>query len=186
MSAVAELVTDPVADDYVDDERPEVQGRWAIENLDAADWALRRLADLQREKAENEAIARRRIEEIQMRLATLNKRAERGIAYFEAKLTEWAKANRAELIPGKKKTRDLPSGSISFRKKGGGLVVVDEAALLKWAEEQGLEKGLVRIKVEPALSEIKKQLGEGEVPPGMDVEPEREEVVVKTVKRGED
>lgn len=169
---------------YQDEENPSVGHAWRIEGLDSADWALRRLGDLEQEIAENEAIAARRIEEIRIRTALLNERAMKGVAFFRARLTDYAERARSELLKGgKTKTRHLPSGSIAWRKKGGGLVKADAEALLAWAREQPIEAELVRIKEEPAWDAIKRRFETtGEVPPGCDVEPEREEISIKAVK----
>jgi phage host-nuclease inhibitor protein Gam len=171
---------------YQDEENPSVGHAWRIENLDSADWALRRLGDLEQEMAENEAIAARRIEEIRIRTSLLNERAMRGAAFFRMRLTEYAERSRTELLKGgKKKTRQLPSGSIAYRSKGGGLVKADADVLLAWAKEQPVELELLRVKEEPAWDAIKKRFeATGEVPPGTDVEPEREEIVIKAAPKG--
>lgn len=178
--ALQMLPPSPV-DGYQDEERPEVAGPWRIESVEQADWALFRLGELERQMQENTLAAEVRIAELRARLAYINAQAQRGADFFRWKLQQYALEAREELLGGgKKKTRDLPSGSISFRSKGGGLQVVDRDALLAWAVEQPVELGLYRVKQEPALDEVKRHFKKtGELPPGTDLEPEREEVVVK-------
>lgn len=175
----------PVAE-YQDEYDDGVTHAWRIENVDSADWALSRLADLEREIAENELICARRVQEMTLRTALLNERAAKGAAFFRMRLTEFAKEHREALLGGgKKKTRKLTSGEISFRKSGGVLVVKDADALLAWAQSQPVEKGFVRTTEAPSIPDVKSHFKlTGELPPGCDVEPEAEEINVKAAPRG--
>jgi phage host-nuclease inhibitor protein Gam len=172
---------------YEDEERADVKegGSWRIEDLSTADWALRRLGELEREIEVNEAIAAERIRELEERTKRLNGRAAKGVAFFRAHLEAYAQGHRDELLGGgNRKTRGLPNGSLGFRKCGGDLRTVDREALLTWAREQPVELELVRMKEEPCLNEIKKLAKEkGFVPPGMEREPEGESVEVRTTPK---
>lgn len=173
-------------EEYFDEELDSPTSAWRIADLGQADWALKRLAALEKEAADNERIAELRIAEIRARTAKLNATALRGADFFRGQLAAYAMSHRTELLGGgKKKTRKLPSGEIAFRSKGGGLSIIDRDALLSWARQQPVESGLLRIKEEPALDEIKRHFkASGEVPDGMQLEEEREEVVVKAVSMG--
>ena len=176
-SGVAELEA------YLDEESPEVNERWHVESLVDADWALKRICDLEREIAENQAIEAANIERIRARTATLNERAERGVRFFTAAIQAWAERHRAELCPGKKKSRALAHGSIGWRQTGGGLSVTDEAKLLEWAKAQPKEWGVLRVKEEPALGVIQKVCeASGEVPPGTEPKEKRDEFQAHPMK----
>lgn len=158
-----------------------VTDAWHIQDIPTADWALGRVCDLEREIAENEAVADLAISRIHLRTQALNARAQRGVEFFKGRIAAFAESHREALLGGgKKKTRSLLHGSISWRKSGGGLQVQDKEALLDWARLQPAELGFVRIKEEAAVDEVKKAFkATGEVPPGCDVAPEGEEVIVK-------
>lgn len=170
--------------EYLDEESEDVRPGWRIGSIDEADWALKRIADLKAEISENEAVIQAHIARLKVRLENLNSRAANGIGFFESRLREYAEANRGELLKGgKKKSRTLPHGSIGWRKKGGGFEVKDPVALLAWAQTQPVEMGLVRIKEEPAIAQIKAYVEKsGELPPGTDLKEETEEFSVKTTE----
>jgi phage host-nuclease inhibitor protein Gam len=169
------------ADVYADEERAEVREGWRIETLADADWALKRIGELEQEKAEVTAIEAERVAEIHVRAETLRERVDRGVRFFSAKLREFAETHRDELLKGgKAKSRALIHGSIGWRKKGGGPVVVDKVALERWAMTQPPETGFVRIKSEPAWDSIKQHISNtGEVVPGVELAEESEEFQVK-------
>lgn len=159
-------------------------GAWRIETLADADWALRRCGDLQAELAENEALLAKAVERLEARHSTLAMRIRRGLEFFTAKLREYAEQHRADLLKGgKRKSRALLNGTLGWRKKGGGLKVLDEAALLDWCRRQPVESGLLRVKEEPALAEVRRHFKEsGEVADGCEPEPERDEFEAKPLK----
>jgi phage host-nuclease inhibitor protein Gam len=142
---------------------------------------LRRLAELQRTVDENNEVLKASIERLKERTKRLNAQAERGVGFFSGALREYAEANRAELLGGgKKKSRGLPSGDIGWKAVPEKVTVLDEAVAIAWARSQPVESELLRIKEEvnkPALAAHFKETGE--VPPGCDVSPAREEFVVK-------
>jgi len=168
---------------YLDEEREEAQTGWRVENLIDADWCLKRIANLQREIAENEAIEAAHIQRLKLRTLALNERVARGVRFFTGAIQAYAEQHRPELCPGKKKSRALAHGSIGWRKVGGGLTVTDQAKLLEWAKAKSPEGGLVRVKEEPALALIKTVFETtGEVPDGTEPNPERDEFQVKPLK----
>lgn len=171
---------------YNDDQDPAVDERWSIKDLPSADWALSRIADFEREAAENKAVAEANIARTKLRLELLNARLEHGAAFFRGKLREFAETNRAELLGGgRKKSRSLEHGSIGWRKSKSGLEVKDAEALLAWARAQPVELDLVRTTEAPALVAIKERFeGTGEVPDGCEVKPETEELFIKAESGG--
>lgn len=181
---VARLAAEPGPEErYVDaDDETVAEGYWRIEDLGGLDWALSRIADLEREQAENAEIVGAQIDRLRARLEKLNAQAERGLRFFRSQVAAYAEAHRAELLGGgKKKSRALPSGVIGWKKVPAKAVVTDEAALLEWARSQPVELELVRITEKPAWSDIKKQIeATGEVLPGTDYQPEGEALTIKT------
>lgn len=166
---------------YEDAEDPAVGPTWEVKTLDHADWALSRLGALERERRENEEVAALAKARIDVKLEALNARIERGIRFFASRLEAYATFAKADLLGGgKKKSRALLHGSLGWRKVPEKLAVKDREALLNWARSQPVESGLLRIKEEPALDELKKHFKTtGEVPPGTEVEPEKEEFIAK-------
>lgn len=179
--AVGQLVAEQLAEAYQDEHDAVVREGWRIESLEAADWALRRLAELQRQVDENNEVCRASVERMKERTRKLNASAERGVAFFAGALQQYAEAHREQLLgKGKKKSRGLPSGDIGWRTVPEKVAVLDEAAAIAWARAQPVESELLRIREEvskPALAAHYRETGE--VPPGCDVTPAREEFQAK-------
>lgn len=161
-----------------------VREGWRVENLSSADWALSRIADLEEELAENNVVLEQAMARIRSRTEKLNEQITKGITFFRSALAAYAHEHRDALLKGgKKKSRSLLHGSIGWKQAGGDLKVQDRDALLVWARTQPVEKEFVRIKEEPAVDAVKRHFKlTGEVPPGCEVEPEREDFTVKTTK----
>ena len=169
---------------YVDEENEQAaEGRWEIDSLSSLDWALMRLAALERQVSANEELAAERIRDIERRTLRLNAKLTDGLRFFRAAIARYAEGHREELLGGgRKKTRELIHGSVGWRKRPAGLEVKDAAALLSWAQQQPVETGVLRIKEEVALAEVKKLAKGGEVPPGCALLPESEELCIKTAE----
>lgn len=151
MSALEEyLLGDPSADDL--DEAPP-----APENLEEADWQMRRLARLRRRMAENEAIAAAEIALIRKWLADENDKVERTAAFFETSLAAFHEHLLAE--DPKRKTISLPAGTLKARKHPDRVDVIVPDLFVKWAQAEKPE--LVRTKVEPDKTAIKRLLSAG-------------------------
>lgn len=167
---------------------PESTG-WRPKDIRDVDWALERVAALERLIQENEEAAAEAHKRINLRTLTLNDRLSRGVRWFRAVVEEFARNNREGLLVGKKKTRDLPNGSISFRKQGGRLVVEDAKALAEWAlseefETEGVKLTRTKVEVAPDVEAIRKYAATAReggllIPPGMKWEDETETVLVK-------
>lgn len=154
---------------------------WKCDNLEKADWALKRLGEIYEEVAVNEAIAEKHIWSVTERLKRVNAPLTKSVEFFRSVLVEFAESHRDEIVRGKKKTRELIHGKLSFRTKPGRLKVVDDAALLAWARARPVEEGLVRIKEEVCLREVQEHAEKEQfLPPGMEWEPESQSIEVKT------
>lgn len=169
---------------YEDAPAPQGEQPWSVQTLQDADWALERLADLERQIRENNELADAAIQRIRLRNSALNEKVQRGIGFFRAHLDAFAKTHRELLLgSGRKKTRELPHGSIAFRKSGGRLEVKASEDCLLWAQAQPVENGVLRIREEldkRGLNEWHARTGE--VPPGCEVTPETEVVVIEAVE----
>lgn len=156
--------------EYIDAEDPEVRtgGTWMVTNPTSLDWALSRLADLERQVADiaaQEADAHARIT---VRAEKLRAKAACGVAFFSSHIQRYAHSNRPALLGGgKKKSRELLSGVVGWRAMQGKLVVEDKKALEKWLMQQPPESGLYRTDVKPNMEALKALHAEkGTIPPG--------------------
>lgn len=170
---------------WADEEDPTVRGAWAIQDRGSLDWAMSRLAALMNEGAEIEAQADAAKARIEKRAAELLQKIERGMAFFEAKIAEYAQANRSLLLGGgKKKSATLLHGTVGWRAGGGRLRVKEggKPDLLAWLERQPLGCGLYRVVIEPDMAAIQKHHeATGEIPPGMEFVPAGETFYVKPI-----
>jgi phage host-nuclease inhibitor protein Gam len=154
---------------------------WSIGSLSELEWAMERLAALQKKYAENEALARQALERFQRECVDpIQHPLESAAARMEQAILAYMAEHRAELLAGgKKKSRDLLGGTVGWRKVGQNLVVTDEEACLEWARAQG-NPDLLRVKVEVSKPALKAHLdATGEVPDGCEIEPEGEVAFVK-------
>lgn len=160
---------------------------WRPSTLADVDWILERMGQLDAEAAENQTMADAATQRILERLDRANGRLKRQRDYLEGLASAYAREHRKEIVPGKKKSRELPNGELCWRKTGGRLVLnvapdgttkAAEAELLEWAKHKREWHGaaeLVRMKEEPALAEIQKYcaaLDPAPIPPGMHWEDE--------------
>lgn len=180
MAPAADLLP-PEIESYEDSENPEVRGRWQIDSLQSADWALARLAECEAEAAEIDRQARAAIERVKARAEEIKAKAARGAGFFRFKLTAYAETHRTALLgTGKKKSRDFLHGRIGWRAKPERIQVDDPAALEAWLLAQPVEAGLYRMKVEPEMAEIQRRFKEREeVPPGCSIKVEPESIEIK-------
>ena len=94
------------------------------------------------------------------------------------RIAAFAEPNKADILIGKKKSRELLAGTLAWRKKQPKLVVKDEEQLLEWLPSQ--DPKLYRVKIQPELAALKELVATtGVIPPGCDYEPERDELSIK-------
>lgn len=167
---------------WTDDEAPDLAEGWGIKSIEEADWALKRLGQLEAQAKSNRELFDREVGRLRLRLEAITAPLLDHQQFFQTALKSYAETNRDALIQGKRKSRDLLHGRIGFRQKGGGLEVVDKAALLAWAQGCPVEMGFVRVKEEPAVDQIKMAITlTGEVPPGCELKPVRDECYVEAL-----
>ncbi|MGF7175862.1 host-nuclease inhibitor Gam family protein [Azospirillum doebereinerae] len=86
-----------------------------------------------------------------------------------ARLRGWIEVNRAELLPGKKKSLDLATGTAGFRKTAERVVVAEGVNLLEALEADRKLKRFVRIKREPDLQGLLKESAVAITIPGVSI-----------------
>lgn len=166
-----------------DDSNPEVRGlAFRVENLQTADWCLRRIAECEAEAAAIDEQYAAAVAALTERRDALKAKAARGAGFFRFKLTEYAERERGSLLKGKKKSHDFLHGRIAFRSKAERLEVVDRAALAEWLSMQPVEEGLYRVRVEPEMRALQERFrATGEVFPGCEVKPAEETISIEAV-----
>lgn len=166
-------------------ETPKTQERFRIDNLEAANWAFRKLAAIERKRKEIQELANKEIE----RIKEWQEREERSLdnskEYFEGLLTEYFAREREKDPKFKIST---PYGKVSARKQQPKWHY-DEDKLVKWLKENN--QNLLRVKYEPDKNEIKrvyKVVGtnvvteDGEIVEGITVEERPEKITIKVVE----
>lgn len=117
-----------------DDATERVRG-WYPSTDQEAEWALRKLREIEDRAAEIKAKLVAWVEPIETWYETETARLAPAREFFTSRLETYALARRAE-DPKAGKTTRLPSGQIATKASGGGdpkVVVVDEAAVIAWA-----------------------------------------------------
>jgi hypothetical protein len=171
--------------DEIMEEDTQEKERFRIENLEAANWAFRKLAAIERKRKEIQELANKEIE----RIKAWQEREERGLdnskEFFEGLLTEYFAREREKDPKFKIST---PYGKVSARKQQPKWHY-DEEKLIEWLKENN--KDLLRVKYEPDKNEIKrvyKVVGtnvvtdDGEIVEGITVEERPEKVTIKVVE----
>lgn len=155
---------------------------WRIENLQSADWALRRLAECEDEAAAIDAQFEAALAQLTARRDALKLKAQRGAGFFRLRLAEYAERERGSLLLGKKKSREFLHGKIAWRAKAERLEVVDKDALTAWLAVQPVELGLYRVTFAPEMRAIQERFKTtGEIPPGTAVRPAEETVHIEAI-----
>lgn len=181
MSAADFALPDPELDALVDrvENDPESidADAWLIADLDRADRTLRRLAHMDAELADVDALYRLRRDELDAWRDAARARDLRVRVFLEARLEQFHRARLA--ADPRAKTLHLPSGESTSRKGQASWRYTDETAFVAWAQANG-RNDLLRETVTPDRGAVKKAFtakdgmavtADGEVVPGLAVEP---------------
>jgi len=169
-AAVNETTLEEHLADNVDD-TPE---HYEILDDGAAAWAMRKLQRLRRQQQTNAAIAADEIEKIEGWLSDVNRSLDMNATYFEAILGHYALRCRQNPDDGRKSI-SLPAGKIATRIPSAHWHI-DATEFIPWAEAH--RPDLLRVKVDPSLSEIKRALAAVVDAPTSDVvDPDSGEIV---------
>ena len=141
--------------EFVDQEiEQEAQSdRFVIDNLDKLDWAIRKVAAIEKDAEQKIECAKRQILRLQEYIRRVNEDTEKNTAWFKAMMEPFVKTL---LEGGKRKSFDTPSGTVGFRAQEPEFEKNDDK-LVAWLEENGKRK-FVRVKKQTDWTEFKKQL----------------------------
>ena len=152
MSEIYEL--EEMLEDLETQEEPDTE-RFEIIDDNFADWALRKIAEVQKEYERLASIAMMQIEEINAKLKHMEEKAERRTSFLKRCLYRYF-----QTVPHKAtKTQEsykLFSGSLVFKLPAVKMVKDDEE-LLKYLRSNNLNQ-YIKVKEEPAWVEFKKNL----------------------------
>ncbi|MEM5777665.1 MAG: host-nuclease inhibitor Gam family protein [Candidatus Aenigmatarchaeota archaeon] len=168
----------------IDEEAAEIlPDRFKINNLEQANWALRKIRAFKKQMEENEKLAKAEIERIKEWLNKENEKAQKSIQFFEYLIGEYVAEQRGKDSKFKLST---PYGKVTFRKQPAKWNY-DEEILLNWLKQNDM-KDYIRIKEEVNKAELKKTLKvegnkaitkEGVIVEGITIEEQPEKLVVE-------
>ena len=164
--------------EYLDQETGvEEKERFVVDNEQKANWALRKIKQLQEKQKENAALAASEIRRIAEWERDVNGELQNNINFFTRLLSDYHR-QVLEQDP-KAKTIKLPYGKLKMRAQQPEYIR-DNDKLLAWLESKGtIGKAYIKITKSPHWGELKKRLriaGDrmvdpetGEVVPGVEV-----------------
>lgn len=123
---------EPIRDfesDYLDYAQPadaEVKEKFSVTDIRSAEWCLKRIAWHQKHKADASAFVEAEKAKLDEYLAKVNLEEDGSIEYFKELLKPFA---MEQLQGSRKKTLNLPSGSLSFKKQAPEFVKNDDELL---------------------------------------------------------
>ena len=124
--------------------------RFKIDDLETADWALTKIAEAENEIEKNKSYADMQRHKIDEWETDINKEFENTISFMKSHLQLYLQTQN-------KKSIKLINGNIGFRKRQDKWNIQNNEELVKALESTELHD-LIRVKKEPALSELKKYL----------------------------
>ncbi len=162
----------------------EIKQRFKIDNINSLNWALRKIASINANLAEEEALFQSELDRITTWIGNRRDSAARSREFFESLITEYATEQRKKDPKFKAST---PYGKISFRKQPPQWEYNDEL-LVKYLDDNKYDD-LVRVKKEPIKAEVKKRFvasegklidqDSGEVIPGVTITERGEKLDIK-------
>lgn len=181
------MTTYPETTEHLDEMTEDQRERFTITDDRAAAWAMRKLRGIRAKQAENSQVYVDEIARLDRWLSEVNAPLDRSASYFESILSDYAARCRDDEQDGRK-TISLPTGKISTRTLQPKWSV-DPETFMQWARTA--HPDLIRVKEEPDLSRIKDALDvhpassglialsqDGEVVPGITIEPSQVSITV--------
>ncbi len=143
--------------EYLDRETGiEERESFIVDNEQKANWALRKIRQLQEKRVANIELAENEIERINMWLDDINSELEQSIDFFTGLLEQYHR--RIFEQDPKAKTIKLPHGKLKMRKQQPEFIR-DDGKLLAWLESQGtVGKAYIKIIKSPHWADLKKKL----------------------------
>src|SRR5690625_2507636 len=139
--------------DFLDEQERVNEKGFIVDNEQKANWALRKIKELQQEIEDNTRLAEKEIDKIERWKTKQNEQLADSVLYFESLLNDYAARKRAE--DPNFKSMSLPNGRIGYRKQQPRWNYDDET-LLKYLERTELDE-LIRVSKAPNKAEIRKQ-----------------------------
>ncbi len=163
-------------------QRAEELGRETPTDIEVRlDWLLERIVKRQRQIKRNNSVAERRALMIEDWRRGENMKLENAIQWFESEV-------RALLPPDSKeferefgkKSRNLPSGTVGWRRQPDRIEVFSEEKALAWAKAMGLP---IKVKETVSKTELKKAMDAGAEPDGVDLIKGLDELYIKPTQQ---
>ncbi len=120
--------------EFLDNQEQVTNETFKVTDDSSANWALRKIKQLQDQQKETNSLAEAEIEKINTWADSENEKAQRDIDYFQGLLAEYALKKREE--NPKFKSMKLPNGAIKFRKQQPKFNY-DEETLIKSLKNTG-------------------------------------------------
>jgi len=137
---------------YLDEQEQVEREAFTIQDDQAANWALRKIGQMQKQIEDNNALAVAEIDKIEAWNKQENQKSQDGIDYFQGLLSYYALKKKEE--DPKFKTLKLPNGKLSFRKQQPKWNYDDEAVVQ--ALKQAKLDDFIQVKESPKKADIKK------------------------------
>lgn len=170
--------------DEIDQQEEEERQSFSVTDLESLNWVLRKMAAIEAKKNEVNKLAMAEMHRIEEYKNKEIEKLDRDNEYFQGLIGAYASAQRINDPKFKAKT---PYGSVSYRKQQPKWHYNDDE-LVGWLEANQANE-LIRVKKEPAKTEIKKlfiptETGQvvdpdGQLVAGINVEYRSDELVVK-------
>jgi len=166
--------------DFLDEQEQVANEGFKVDDDQKANWALRKIKQMQEQIKENNDLADAEIDKIEFWRKTENEKAEADIEYFQSLLAEYAMHKR-EKDP-KFKSLKLPNGRFGFRKRPAKWEY-DEEKVLEHLKESELTD-FVRVKEEINKRDLRQFV---EVAGDKVINPETGEIIegIEIVEQGE-
>jgi len=142
------------------------------------DWLLERIAKRRKQVAENDAVAKARLLQIEDWRQGENLKLERSIEWFQSQLRQLVPidAQAFEASYGQR-TRRLPFGTFGYKKHPPKVEITDEERALAWAKANGCE---IKVKETVSKTALRAELEAGKVGDGFELITSYDEFYIKT------
>jgi len=140
--------------EFLDEEfKPAEQEGWKIKSDDQANWALRKIKQINEQLVSKKELVAREKERLDKWLERETESLERSINFFETALQGYYRDAESKGLLGNKKSLKLPYGTLQMRKKQAKLERDDEKLM-----EIARPLGLIKVKESLDWAEFKKRL----------------------------
>lgn len=143
--------------EFDEDLEPVAKHRFYVTDMSSADWVLKKLAELETQLSNINAMVDNEIESIEAKRLKLVKPIENQIEFFKLAFEEHLQSWAFDELNGRKsKSINLLHGKVGFRKTPDQLLINDEERAIEIAEDNSFD--VIRIKKEIKKADFKKLL----------------------------